>query len=66
MPELPRAFVTVYQPISGWKAVLVVRDEECDGEHTPWQTGYFAYPTKEEAIVDAKQWAEAEEIPFIE
>jgi hypothetical protein len=56
-------YVTVYQPIAGWKAVLMVWDDEFE-VHMPWETGYFAYPSKEEAETDAKSWAEAEGIAF--
>jgi hypothetical protein len=57
------AYVTVYQPVAGWKAMLVVWDED-EQEYFPEQTGYFAYKTKEEAIADGKTWAAAEEIEF--
>ena len=61
------AFVTVYKPIAGWKAVLMTwndTDEELGGFWEPWNTGMFAYATEAEAIEDAKQWAKAEEIEF--
>ena len=56
-------YVTVYHPVAGWKAVIMVWDSEL-GFHTPWQTGFFAYATKDEAIADAKSWAEAEGLSF--
>jgi len=62
---LPRAYVTVYMPIAGWKSVLFVLDEEY-GFHEPWQTGDFGYATKAEAIKDAWSWAQAEELPLID
>jgi hypothetical protein len=54
-------YVTVYRPVSGWKSVLMTWDEEC-GCHLPAQTGFFAHPTKEKAVIDARMWAEAEDI----
>lgn len=62
---LPRAYITVYMPMAGWKAVLFVLDEEY-GFHEPWQTGHYAYKTKAEAIKDAWSWAKAEELPLID
>ena len=56
-------FVTVYQCIAGWKAVLMSWDMECDG-YTPWNTSYFAYPDRKGAERYAKDWAESEEIEF--
>jgi hypothetical protein len=64
--ELPRAYISVYMPIAGWKSIMLVVDEDCGGMHTPWQTGDWAYKTKAEAVRDAKSWAEAEDIPFID
>jgi len=60
-------FITVYKPIAGWKAIQYWwndKDSPGDGFWEPWQTGDFAYHTKEEAIEDAKLWAESEAIPF--
>jgi hypothetical protein len=51
-------YITVYQPICGWKAVLK------DNEHNPIQTGFYAYDDKEEAIKEAKHWSECDEIPY--
>jgi hypothetical protein len=57
------AFISVYKPIAGWKAVCVVWDED-EQEYFPEQTAYFAHQNKEDAIAEAKEWAEAEEIEF--
>ena len=61
-----RSFITVYKPIAGWKAVQYWwnEDPELGGFWEPWQTGICAFATKEEAIEDAKFWAEDEELPF--
>ncbi len=62
-----KPFITVYEAISGWKAQLLVLNEEnpdIGSFWEPWQTSYFAYSTKEEAERDAKDWAEAEELEF--
>lgn len=61
------SFITVYKPIAGWKAVQYWwndKDKELGGFWEPWQTGSFAYDTKEKAIIDATMWAEAEDIPL--
>ena len=59
-----QAYVGVYLPVAGWKSVLLTRDEECGGMFTPWNTGYFAYGTRKDAVKDAIQWAESEDIPL--
>ena len=61
-----KSFITVYKPIAGWKAVQYWwnEDPELGGFWEPWQTGFCAFATKEEAIEDAKFWAECEELPF--
>tara|TARA_R110001599_G_scaffold342409_2_gene564152 strand:+ start:10609 stop:10836 length:228 start_codon:yes stop_codon:yes gene_type:complete len=61
-PVTSRFYITVYNPIAGWKAVLM---EETDGFCEPWQTDSFAYHTKEEAISAAHAWAAAEGLEVI-
>ena len=51
------AFISVYKPIAGYKAILIV-----DGEVE--QTGFFAYDNRKDAVIDGKGWAEAEGLPF--
>lgn len=57
-------FVDVYCPIAGWKAKVMGWNEE--GFWECLQTGFFAFATKEKAIRDAKTWAEAEELTYVE
>lgn len=57
-------FITVYKPIAGWKAVQYWWNSEAGGFWEPWQTGSFAFATKEEAEKDAKFWAEADDLPY--
>ena len=58
MNELPSGtYVSVYKPIAGYKAVLIVNGEV-------EQSGYFAYNNRKDAEIDAKGWAEAEELPY--
>lgn len=63
-PTKSTGFITVYKPIAGWKAVKYWWNPEMGGFWEPWQTGDFAYATKEEAEEDAKIWAEAEDTPY--
>jgi hypothetical protein len=58
-----KPFVSVYMPIAGWKAIVYSWDTEF-GFWEPWETGSFAYITKAEAIVDAKQWAKDTGLEF--
>lgn len=55
-------FITVYQPIRGWTAQLMIWNDE--GFYEPWTTGIFSFKTREEAVVYAKQWAQDEEIQY--
>ncbi len=57
-----RSFVSTYEPTCGHKSVLLTWDEECNMP-TPWNTGFFAHKTWEEAMLDAILWAQAEDIP---
>jgi hypothetical protein len=56
--ENEEVYITVYRPMSGWKAVCM---SSVDG---PIQTGYWAWSTREKAVEDARLWAEAEELPL--
>lgn len=51
---------------SGWAAVQLWWAPEHGGFWEPYQTGVGRYATKEEAIQEAKEWALAEEMEFIE
>lgn len=64
--EAKCAFVTVYQPIAGFKAVQYWWNaEEFGGFHEPWQTGFCAYGERARAVDDAISWARAEELPVV-
>lgn len=50
---------------SGWAAVLLVDVTTEDGTYTDvQQTGLGRYATREEAEVEARQWAEVEDIAY--
>jgi hypothetical protein len=59
----PLVFVSVYKPVAGWKAVVYSWTPDLE-MFEPEQTAYFAFATREEAVEDAKVWAECEEIPY--
>jgi len=59
-----KAFITVYKPMAGYKAVHYWWNEELGGFHEPWNTGYFGYPDVTGAIEEAITWAGAEELPL--
>jgi len=62
-------YISVYECLIGWKPVMIWwNDEEKDlgGFWEPYQTGQFAYEKKDEAIQDAKSWAEAEGLEYKE
>ena len=72
-PQPGTSWVEVYKPIAGWKAIVYYSASENVAEvyEVPlgfvdvWQTGFLAFDTEEQAIVDAKIWAESEELPLV-
>lgn len=56
-------YVDTYISIGGPKARLMVFDAEI-GTYAPWNT-WFAARSIESAKMDARSWAEAEDIPAI-
>lgn len=59
-----QCYVTLYQPVAGWKDVFVARDEDCGNEFVPVQTGSWAYATRIEAINQGLCWAHSEDVAF--
>jgi len=59
--------ITIYESVGGWKAVWMewTEDGELGGFWEPWQVGFFGYQNPSEAERDAKEWAEAEGLPYI-
>lgn len=53
-----KRYVTISSGSAGYYAVFVVDNE-------PWDTGIGRYATPEEAEAEARDWAEAEEVPFV-
>jgi hypothetical protein len=58
-------YIDTYLPIAGHKVIEYGKDSDCDGMYVPWQTGYWAYRTEQEAYKDACSWAAAEELPVL-
>lgn len=54
----PQFYITTYRAMCGWKSVM-------DGPDGVQETGICGWDTEDEAIVEAKQWAEDEELPYI-
>ena len=65
MTEDRSNFITVTQG-SLWFAVMYWWNKEYNGFWEPWDTGYGRYATKEEAIVEAKEWAEDIGVRYVE
>lgn len=53
-----KSFITVGQGMAGWFAVLMMWNKE--GFYEPGNTGFGRYKTREEALDEARDWAEAE------
>lgn len=58
-----QSYVTVTHGISGWFAVLMEWNDKLE-TYEPYTTGYGRYETKEEAEIEAQDWAAAEELPY--
>ncbi len=58
------AYVTIYKPVAGFKAIMLSKDPDCGGMHTPWNTGMWSFGKRIDAIGDALLWADSEEVPF--
>ena len=57
-------FVSVYQSVGGWKAVVLGWDAELD-TFVPEQTGFSGFVEKEDAVRDAESWARSEGLPLV-
>ena len=60
-------YITVYKPIAGRKAIMYhFNTADAEGGYLgfwePWATGFQGHATREEAVLEAKSWAEAEDI----
>lgn len=58
------SYITVYESIGGWKALKLWWNPEYGGFYEPWDTGLGAYHSEAEAEVEARRWAEEEELEF--
>jgi hypothetical protein len=63
--ENKESYITVYESVSGWKAIQIWWNEPDGGFWEPWQTGMGAYATPEGAEEEARGWAEAEGLRYI-
>lgn len=60
-------YITVTEGMSGFFAVHIWLNEEGDFVEPfwePYQTGFGRYATREEAVVEAKDWADASGIEY--
>lgn len=67
-PEEKKPYVTTYEPIAGWKAVMIWwndREKDLGGFWEPYETSPIAFATEAEAEQWGRSWAEAEGIRFI-
>lgn len=55
-------YITTTQGMSGHFAVMIHTHEDDFPE--PWESGIGRYATEDEAIQEAKEWAEAEELEY--
>lgn len=59
------SFISVTQGLSGYFAVLMMWTTQDDGcGYEPWNTGIGRYATREEAVREAREWAEAEGLEY--
>ncbi len=64
--EVSNPIMTVQQLGSGWAAVLMVTVTRSDNSkyQDVQDTGFGRYATREEAMTEAKQWAESNNYPI--
>lgn len=60
------SYITVVEGSGGWFVVQVWWNPELGGFWEPFQTGIGRYIDKKDAEVEAKDWAEAEDMPYKE
>ena len=68
MTELPKQFITIQYAISGYMAVHVHTNcEDIEGEcfHEPYNIGFGRYDNAEAAWVEARAWADDEQLPLV-
>lgn len=58
------AYITTTFGMSGYFAVMYWWNPESGGFWEPYNTGFGRYKTKEKAVEEAKQWAEAEDLQY--
>lgn len=58
-------FISTTHGMSGWFAVMYWWNPELGGFWEPYNTGVGRYATKEEAVREGLDWAEAEELEFV-
>lgn len=58
------SYITVTKGMAGWFAVQMEWNDELE-IYEPYTTGFGRYESKEEAEIEAKDWAEAEELPYV-
>lgn len=62
--ESRKPYITVTEGMSGFFAVMLWWNPDMDGFWEPWQAGVGRYAKKEDAEMEAREWAEAEELEF--
>ena len=63
---MDKAFIGVSLLGSGYAAVMYWWNKEDGGFYEPWTTGYGRYATYDQALGEARDWAEAEELELKE
>jgi hypothetical protein len=64
--EMTKRFITVTEGMSGFFAVhmWLNQEEDCGDFWEPYDSGIGRYATREEAEVEARQWAEMEGMEY--
>jgi len=64
--KIPDKFITVQKGMAGWYAVYFSWDSCWDDVPEVIQTGIGRYDNIDTAIEEAKEWAQSEQIPYME
>lgn len=63
--EKLKNFITTYESIGGWKAVMYWWNPDMGGFWEPWDMGLERYQDEAKAIEEAQTWAESEGLEYV-
>lgn len=65
-PTRTYPYITTTSGGSGFFAVMIWLNPDMGGFEEPWQTGIGRYKSSAQAAIEAREWAAAEELEYVE